>query len=187
MNSYNLNKNIKKIALTALAGVLIGTGVGTILYANIGGDTVTVFQDGLHSVLNISYGQASRIYNLALIIIAVICAREYFGSGTIISALIVGYLIDFSYNLLTMTNTNNNFVTAFIIFLIGQSIYSLGLSLLIGCKLGMNALDSVIYNILLTILGYLMGGVVGIGTIISIACTGLMIDTFTKIIKRGKK
>lgn len=75
MNSYNLNKNIKKIALTALAGVLIGTGVGTILYANIGGDTVTVFQDGLHSVLNISYGQASRIYNLALIIIAVICAR----------------------------------------------------------------------------------------------------------------
>lgn len=204
MNSYNLNKNIKKIALTALAGVLIGTGVGTILYANIGGDTVTVFQDGLHSVLNISYGQASRIYNLALIIIAVICARKYFGSGTIISALIVGYLIDFSYNLLTMTNTNNNFVTAFIIFLIGQSIYSLGLSLLIGCKLGMNALDSVIYkikeitsidykiirfitDILLTILGYLMGGIVGIGTIISIACTGLMIDTFTKIIKRGKK
>lgn len=204
MNSYNLNKNIKKIALTALAGVLIGTGVGTILYANIGGDTVTVFQDGLHSVLNISYGQASRIYNLALIIIAVICAREYFGSGTIISALIVGYLIDFSYNLLTMTNTNNNYVTAFIIFLIGQSIYSLGLSLLIGCKLGMNALDSVIYkikeitsidykiirfitDILLTILGYLMGGIVGIGTIISIACTGLMIDTFTKIIKRGKK
>ena len=103
-----------------------------------------------------------------------------------------------------MTNTNNNFVTAFIIFLIGQSIYSLGLSLLIGCKLGMNALDSVIYkikeitsidykiirfitDILLTILGYLMGGIVGIGTIISIACTGLMIDTFTKIIKRGKK
>lgn len=204
MNSYSLNKTIKKIALVALAGVLIGTGVGIILYANIGGDTVTVFQDGLHSIINISYGQASRIYNLVLIIIALICARKYFGSGTIISALIVGFLIDFSYNLLVTININNNFLTSLVFFTIGQSIYSLGLALLIGCKLGMNALDSIIYkikelmlidykiirfitDILLTTLGYLMGGVVGIGTVISIVCTGLMIDTFTKIIKRGEK
>lgn len=57
----------KTAVLAALAGVGIGVGVGLILNANIGSDTVTVFQDGLHCQLHISYGQASRLYNLVLI------------------------------------------------------------------------------------------------------------------------
>ncbi|MDO4499744.1 MAG: hypothetical protein Q4B60_00550 [Erysipelotrichaceae bacterium] len=201
MNSYNLNKIVKKALLTILAGICIGTGVGIILYANIGGDTITVFQDGMHSTMSISYGQASRLYNLVLILIAIIFARKYFGVGTIVSAFITGYLIDFSYELLMKTNLNTSFAIAFVIFMVGQVIYTTGLSILISCKLGMNALDSIIYkilefikadykivrllaDILLTLLGYLMGGVVGVGTVISIVCTGWMIDTFTKLIKR---
>ena len=44
MNSYNLSNYFKKGLLIILAGCLIGVGVGIILYANIGGDTITVFQ-----------------------------------------------------------------------------------------------------------------------------------------------
>lgn len=46
--------NLKKIVLSLTGGALIGIGAGTILYAGIGGDTVTVFQDGLHALFNIS-------------------------------------------------------------------------------------------------------------------------------------
>ena len=35
--------NLKKIVLSLTGGALIGIGAGTILYAGIGGDTVTVF------------------------------------------------------------------------------------------------------------------------------------------------
>ena len=192
-------KNIfKKALLIVLAGILIGTGVGIILFANIGGDTITVFQDGLHNVFSISYGQASRLYNVVLILIAILFARKYFGFGTIISALITGYAIDFVYELMIKICTMNGFISALIIFMIGQTIYTIGLSILIRCNLGMNSLDSLIYRIidfihidykivrfiadlLLTVIGYLLGGVVGIGTIISILLTGIMIDIFVKI------
>lgn len=188
----------KKILLIVLAGVLIGSGVGIILFANIGGDTITVFQDGLHNVFSISYGQASRLYNIVLIVIAALFARKYFGFGTIISALITGYAIDFIFELMNSHFTINSFITALSIFMIGQLIYTLGLSILIRCKLGMNSLDSLIYRIieyihidykvvrfiadlLLVLIGYFLKGVVGVGTIISILSTGIMIDKFTKI------
>ena len=65
----------KTMVLAALAGAGIGIGVGLILTAGMGSDTVTVFQDGLHQHLRISYGQASRLYNLILILTAFIAAR----------------------------------------------------------------------------------------------------------------
>ncbi|MBQ7888693.1 MAG: hypothetical protein IJ356_02925 [Erysipelotrichaceae bacterium] len=189
---------IKRLFLTVLAGVFIGAGVGMILYANIGGDTVTVFQDGLHLVLGISYGQASRLYNMALILSALFLARNYFGVGTLISALITGYFIDIVFEGLTLLHINTNIVGAFVIFMLGQTIYTMGLSILIRCQFGMNALDSLLYKVneltkisyrklrlivdlLLTLFGYLLGGVVGLGTLISMVFTGVMIDWFSKI------
>lgn len=199
-----MNKTVelaKKGALICLAGCCIGIGVGIILYANIGGDTVTVFQDGIHLVLHCSYGQASRIYNFVLIAAALALARKNFGAGTIISALVTGYAIDFSFDTLTALGLELPPVLLLVTFLLGQTVYTLGLSLLIRCQLGMNGLDSLLYrlsdqikveyryirlaaDLLLTLVGYLMGGVVGIGTAISIACTGFMIDFF---VKAGKK
>ena len=189
---------IKKGFLIILAGLCIGVGVGVILYANVGGDTITVFQDGMHNVLSISYGQASLLYNAVLIVLALIFSKNNFGAGTIVTALITGLMIDISNNLLVSLNLELDFIMKLMVFFIGLSIYTFGLALLIKCKLGMNALDSLIYrlvdmihieykwirivaDLILTILGFIMGGVVGIGTLVSILCTGMMIDLFTKI------
>lgn len=189
---------IKKGFLIILAGLCIGVGVGVILYANVGGDTITVFQDGMHNVLSISYGQASLLYNAVLIVLALIFSKNNFGAGTIVTALITGLMIDVSNNFLVSLNLELDFIMKFMVFFIGLSIYTFGLALLIKCKLGMNALDSLIYrlvdmihieykwirivaDLILTILGFIMGGVVGIGTLVSILCTGMMIDLFTKI------
>jgi len=194
----------KKGLLIILAACCIGVGVGIILYGNVGSDTITVFQDGLHLLLNITYGQASRLYNAVLIAIAILTARKYFGAGTIVSALFVGYAIDFAYNGLVALNLNLSFFPSLLVFLVGQVIYTIGLSILIKCKLGMNALDSLLYklievvkvdykvarfvaDILLTVVGYILGGVVGIGTVISIVTTGTMIDFFTKIGTKKEK
>ena len=189
---------IKKGFLIILAGLCIGVGVGVILYANVGGDTITVFQDGMHNVLSISYGQASLLYNAVLIVLALIFSKNNFGAGTIVTALITGLMIDISNNFLVSLNLELDFIMKLMVFFIGLSIYTFGLALLIKCKLGMNALDSLIYrlvdmihieykwlrivaDLILTILGFIMGGVVGIGTLVSILCTGMMIDLFTKI------
>ena len=188
--------NIKKIVLSVLGGALIGIGAGTILYAGIGGDTITVFQDGLHALLNISYGQASRIYNVVFVVLALIFARKYSGIGTVLSALLIGYAIDISNSLWLLTMLNTGFITGLIIFLIGLVIYAMGIALLIKCDAGMNCLDALLYrlmdvtglkykylriaaDVILTVTGCFMGGVFGVGTVIAVFLTGPLVELFT--------
>ena len=188
--------NIKKIVLSLTGGALIGIGAGTILYAGIGGDTVTVFQDGLHALFNISYGQASRIYNVVFVVLALIFARKYSGIGTVLSALVIGYAIDISNSLWLLTMLNTGFITGLIIFLIGLVIYAMGIALLIKCDAGMNCLDALLYrlmdvtgfkykylriaaDVILTVSGCLMGGVFGVGTVIAVFLTGPLVELFT--------
>ena len=188
--------NIKKIVLSLTGGALIGIGAGTILYAGIGGDTVTVFQDGLHALFNISYGQASRIYNVVFVVLALIFARKYSGIGTVLSALLIGYAIDISNSLWLLTMLNTGFITGLIIFLIGLVIYAMGIALLIKCDAGMNCLDALLYrlmdvtgfkykylriaaDVILTVSGCLMGGVFGVGTVIAVFLTGPLVELFT--------
>ncbi|MSA71029.1 YczE/YyaS/YitT family protein [Holdemania massiliensis] len=185
----------KTMVLAALAGAGIGIGVGLILTAGMGSDTVTVFQDGLHQQLRISYGQASRLYNLILILTAFIAARKYFGAGTVISALITGFAIDGTVALTGRFIVGFNLPGSILVFLAGQTLYAFSLAMLIRCKLGMNGLDSLIYalqeksgisyrrlrwgvDFLLTWMGWLLGGIFGIGTLISILTTGPLIDRF---------
>ena len=188
--------NLKKIVLSLTGGALIGIGAGTILYAGIGGDTVTVFQDGLHALFNISYGQASRIYNVVFVVLALIFARKYSGIGTVLSALVIGYAIDISNSLWLLTMLNTGFIAGLIIFLIGLVIYAMGIALLIRCDAGMNCLDALLYrlmdvtclkykylriaaDVILTVTGCLMGGVFGIGTVIAVFLTGPLVELFT--------
>lgn len=185
------------MALAAVAGAGIGIGVGLILTAGIGSDTVTVFQDGLHQQLRISYGQASRLYNLILILTALMAARKYFGAGTVISALITGFAIDSTVALTGSFIVRSGLPGSVLVFLAGQTLYAFSLAMLIRCQLGMNGLDSLIYalqektgisyrrlrwgvDFLLTWMGWLLGGIVGIGTLISILTTGPLIDWFQR-------
>ena len=188
--------NIKKIVLSLTGGTLIGIGAGTILYAGVGGDTVTVFQDGLHALFNISYGQASRIYNVVFVVLALIFARKYSGIGTVLSALMIGYAIDISNSLWLLTMLKTGFISGLIIFMTGLVIYALGIALLIRCDAGMNCLDALLYrlmdvtglkykylriaaDVILTVTGCLMGGVFGIGTVIAVFLTGPLVELFT--------
>ena len=188
--------NLKKIVLSLSGGALIGIGAGTILYAGVGGDTVTVFQDGLHALFNISYGQASRIYNVVFVVLALIFARKYSGIGTVLSALMIGYAIDISNSLWLLTMLKTGLLSGLIIFMTGLVIYALGIALLIRCDAGMNCLDALLYrlmdvtglkykylriaaDVILTVTGCLMGGLFGIGTVIAVFLTGPLVELFT--------
>lgn len=192
--------SIKKIILALIGGSLIGIGAGTILYANIGGDAITVFQDGIHVLLKISYGQASRIYNVVFVLLALVLARKYSGAGTVVSALMIGFLIDIIYSLWSSIVVDAGFVVSLLVFLIGLVIYALGIAVLIRCDAGMNCLDALLYrlmdvtnfkyrylriaaDIILTLSGCLMGGVFGLGTVLSVLLTGPLTGFFAGVKK----
>lgn len=187
-----------KSAIIFIAGICIGSGVGFILAANLGSDSISVLQDGLHCWLHLSYSQAALLYNTLMILLAVIFARQFLGMGTIISALLTSLFIDpvfaLSHQLLTGA-LRNALLFRGLFFTLGLLLYAFGLALLIRCRVGMNSLDSLLSviqkktqvsyrtlriaaDLLLTGLGALLQGVIGIGTVISILFTGVLIDFF---------
>lgn len=196
-----MNKNIKKYAYIFMAMNLVGIAVALFIENGLGSDSIGLLCDGVQHVTGWTFGNSSLFYNLVVIILSLLFARGNIGLGTIAYALFSGYFIDFYSWLLEPLQLGNNAIGYRVIgFAIGQISLSLALAALIQMKLGMNALDallykinkksSVPYSVLRTItdisyvlLGTLMGGTFGVGTILSVLLTGTMISKIIKFIE----
>ncbi|MEG0962149.1 MAG: hypothetical protein RR139_00400 [Lachnospiraceae bacterium] len=198
-------KQMKKYGLIFLAMNLVGVGVALFLENQLGSDSIALLCDGIYHVLPVSYGTASLLYNLLIILVALVVARKNIGVGTIAYALLSGYFIDFyCWVLHPLQMGQNHFAIRFLGYFLGQLCLSLALAILIQLSLGMNALDAVLhkvhektklpYAVLRTgtdftysAVGTLLGGTFGVGTVISIASTGFLISCFSKAIQRLQK
>lgn len=178
---------------------LTGIGVALFVHANLGSDTITVFIDGLKEVLHCTLGDASRIYNLIALIIALLLSRKDIGWCTIVYALTVGFAMDF-YNtiIIDMNIANMSLLIRLIVVMLGQLCFVVTYALLIKFREGMNQMDAISYgivnrtgtsykmirtlmDIILLVSGWLMGGVIGVGSIIAMATTGVLVDQSVKI------
>lgn len=194
---------MKKCLLVFLVMNLVGIAVALFLASGLGSDSIGLLCDGIRHVLPISFGNASLLYNLLIIVLAFGIAKENLGLGTVVYALVSGYFIDFYGYIIEALKVNENVMAVRVLsFIIGQCCLSLGLAILIQLKLGMNALDAVLYkiqeksklpyaglrtacDISYVILGTLMGGTFGIGTICSVLLTGTMVSRIIKIIDKS--
>lgn len=198
-----MKNTVKKCLLVFCVMNFVGIAVALFLASGLGSDSIGLLCDGIRHVLPVSFGNASLLYNLLIIVVAFIVAKENLGLGTVVYALVSGYFIDFYGYVIELLKVNENIMAVRILsFIIGQCCLSLGLAILIQLKLGMNALDAVLYkiqeksklpyaglrtgcDISYVILGTLMGGTFGIGTICSVLLTGTMVSKIIKVIEKS--
>ena len=197
-----MSKIMSKIVMVFVVMNLIGIAVALFLESGLGSDSVGLLCDGIRHTFLISFGNASLFYNLLIILIACLVARKNMGLGTVVYALVSGYFIDFySWILTDIHLAEQDMLIRILAFTIGQC--CLGLALLIQLNLGMNALDAVLYkiqnhtnfsytimrtgcDISYVVIGTVLGGTFGAGTICSVLVTGTMVTMITNIIGRIK-
>lgn len=200
-----MNKTIdfvKTLLAILLAVMLTGCGVALILGANMGSDAINVFVGGLSNSLHISVGNASWLYNIITITIALLLNRKNIGWATILYAILTGYAIDFFMMLFSSYSLGEStWVIRIGCVVFSQVIFTLAFALLIKYRKGMNQLDVIAYEIesktkwnykwvrsgidlILMAIGWLLGGVIGIGTLFAICTTGVMIDFWVKQLDR---
>lgn len=191
----------KKSLWIFLAVNLIGIAVALILQSGLGCDPIGLLCDGISHALSIRFGIASFLYNVAVIGVALLIAKKNLGMGTVIYGLMSGFFIDFYMMIFDrMGMAHRGIVVSAVAFMIGEACMSLAFAILMQLKLGMTALDAVLVtiekhiripyayvkismDILLVISGTLLGGVFGIGTIISAMVTGLLVARFGRLIE----
>ena len=185
--------------LRIVLGLLVfAFGVHLTIYANIGLAPWDCLGMGIakHTVLN--YGLSMTVMGVAILLLDLLL-RERIGFGTIIDALLTGNFVQL-YNDLNPLPENRSLwlgvlvmLTGFVFMALGMMIYMKAAqgcgprdSLLVGLGKRMPRLPIGVVEILLwaavLLIGWLLGGPVGIGTLISTFGAGLVMQVVYNVI-----
>ena len=186
-----------------LSTALIGVATCCYVRASLGGDSVAVFLEGLSTALGITLGTASWSLNIVLVSLAVLTARKHIGWTTVYSCILTGSFIDLADALLDPVFSLSGAVWfRWGIFLAGLLLLTLSCALMIRFCPGMSILDAIVTRLseklrisfravrmtidaALMLSGFLMGGVVGIGSVVAVLGTGPLIQFFVQFGKKG--
>ncbi|MBR3250656.1 MAG: YitT family protein [Erysipelotrichaceae bacterium] len=201
MNNYFNKKDIYKLPFFILSLTLAELGIACYYTARLGTDPISVFVEGVSFHVDLTVGEISTICNIILLIMTFFLYRELIGIGTVLSTLLGGPLIDLFYgSLLKVFPTDMVLMSTRIIIIIAALIiYPIGLGGMIICDLGIGPFSfpplyltkktniDIKYTQIITdatffVIGVLLGGVYGMGTIVSVFLTGPMMEMFMKLL-----
>ena len=169
--------------LWLVAGMVVSAvGITLMLQANIGLEPWSVLQQGMAQSTGMTYGTASMIVGAAAIIAAVLCG-ESFGFGTIINIILCAVFID-ALLWLDWIPQMTSLLPGIAMLLIGLELLVLGTWMYMKSALGAGPRDALMValarktgrsvglcrasvEIVVIIAGFLLGGQVGIGTVIA--------------------
>ena len=182
--------------LSLLSGSLLyAIGVVLTIRANVGYSPWEVFHVGLSLTTGISLGIITIIVG-TVIVIFVTVVGEKLGFGSILSVLFTGFGIDLLF-FLNVIPIAPNYATGMVMMIAGLFVISFGTFFYIRSAFSAGPRDNlmiiikrktkfpigvcrVIVEFLVTGAGWLLGGMVGIGTIVSVVAIGFCIQiTFT--------
>ncbi|MBR2123082.1 MAG: hypothetical protein IJ930_09215 [Lachnospiraceae bacterium] len=195
--------NRKKIFagwLRIAAGLAVFSfGVHLTIYANIGLAPWDCLGMGIAKHTPLNYGLAMTLVSILVVMIDLLL-RERIGYGTIIDALLTGNLVQM-YNTLNRLPENHNMWIGIIIMLVGFVFMALGMwiymkaaqccgprdSLLVGLgkrmpKIPIGFVEIMLWAVVLLI-GWRLGGPVGIGTLISTFGAGAVMQFVYTLIR----
>ncbi len=194
---------MKKIVaewIKIIAGLIVfAFGVHLTIYANIGLAPWDCLGMGIAKHTPFNYGISMTIMAVVILLID-IALKEKIGFGTIIDALLTGNFVQ-AFNSLNRLPENKNMWLGICIMLAGFVFMALGMwiymsaqqccgprdALLVGLgkrmpKIPIGIVEVILWAVVL-LAGYLLGGPVGIGTIISTFGAGLVMQLVYNLIK----
>ena len=192
----------RDLAVVTLATAMIGAATCCYVRAGLGSDSVAVFNEGLSIFAKVSLGTAAWCLNVALLVTAFFLARKHMGWTTIYNSLLIGPSIDLmNWMLSPVLELSSAVGFRMVLFAAGLGLVASSCALLIRKCPGMSVNDAIATAIseklgcsfravrtsldgLLMVTGFLMGGVVGVGSVVAVLCTGPLIQFFVQF---GKK
>ena len=192
MRYLGRNDTIGRILFSALIAAVSlfvnGLGVYLTIHANIGAAPWDVLNLGLSKTLHIIYGSASIAVSLTILIIDILL-KENIGIAMFIDAVTVGKAVDF-FEWLDIVPVPKTLVGSIVMILIGLVIIGYTQMLYMKAALGCGPRDTLLVGLTrrvpkipigavsigllstATLVGWLLGGPVGIGTILCAFASG---------------
>lgn len=189
--------------LSLLAGLfLLGLSISLQVNANLGFASWTVLSDGISKRVGITLGNSEIAVSICIIAIDLL-SREKMGFGTLANMFLVGTFIDLINSWGIIPPSPNLFV-GILMLLAGSVILAIGCYLYIGAGYGAGPRDTLMVFVMkltgkslalcrtaieLSVLavGFLLGGQVGIGTVIQAATSGIIMGWIFRLFQFDAK
>ena len=203
LNAYPevpMDTKIKRIIWCLLGVVIIGLGCALFKQSACGNDAFTALNITLSEKTGISLGTMTVIMNCIYLIAPLIWGRKYINIGTILNGVLLGYIVDFFFKLINgMFGDPSSLVIKLVWLIPAVIVISLGISLYQTADLGVGPYDYLALGLrdhlhfpyfacriftdsMCAIAAFLMGGLIGIGTLLCALCLGPFTQFFDKAV-----
>lgn len=185
---------IKRLVKFFAGLAIIQLAVASFLQINIGSDSFTVFMQGLSKVLHISVGAANLILTFVLLMIVFWLDRTQFHIGMVLAVAFAGLILNGMTEVVAFILPQNPHpALLFVEFMLTCCVVSIGFPLLKSAGIGVAPNDAlylavskrlnkpygivrVCIDAFYLVLGFICGGVIGIGTVICVVVLGPMMQ-----------
>lgn len=190
------NTTAYRVIFIFLGVILIAFGTSLFVRSGLGTDPFTCLNMGISKLTGISFGTCQFAINLIIFIFPLIFNRKNIGIGTLINAFFIGYFVDF-FDFLYKFLPEKSVVESFLLMFIGLFAIGYGAAMYIEANMGISPYDSLsiiisekskkgygiirmIQDITCVVIGFILGGTVGITTILTAFLLGYIIAHYRK-------
>lgn len=182
------------MVLMPMSILLMGFAVSVFTYSGMGVDPFTALNMSISAKLNLSFGFFQMCINAVILVLVAVVSSKLINIGTIFNMVGVGYVCEFFTGIYNrILPETPNMAVKVIAMLLGVFLLSLSASLYFNCDLGVSPYDAlgfvleeksklkykwcrVATDLVCTAIAFVLGGPIGIGTVITAFFMGPVIS-----------
>ena len=192
--------NIYDILLALIGVSLCGMGAGFTKCASLGLDSIGILYDGIRNILGFSsdmLGVASFIVSGAILVFLFFAARKYVSFGTLIYIIAYGSFVSVGMLIYDAIVDEETLFFRIIFSVLGFLILYFGIGIYVAIDIGVDAFTGIVlylsdithfemkyvkivFDIVLIIVGAVLGGTLGVATFVTMLTAGPIINLVSK-------
>jgi uncharacterized membrane protein YczE len=195
-------KRMWDLFLVIAGSIIMGGGIAFEAKSKFGLDALSLFNEGMGKLLGVPLGTASQLVVVSIIVILFFIDKKRVGIGSVANGVLVGASANFFIPI--VNQLNENFLLRVIMLIIGILLVSIGIGIYVSAGLGEGGFDAwmmfaadklkkevrfvrIIMDICLVAIGTLLGGSIGLGTLIATLSYGPIIQFTLNMMNRLRK
>ncbi len=182
---------LKAIPKLLIGFFVIAIGIQMTILADLGMNPWGTFHQGVAKITPLSFGQVTQVTGLAVIIFSLFFKIKP-GLGTVLNMLFIGAFVDFI-KFFGLVPQPNALAFKILYLLVGMFLFNYGVYVYLSCRLGAGPRDGLLVGLVkitgktvttirplieitVLVIGIILGGTFGIGTIINALAGGWMLQ-----------
>lgn len=187
----------RRLLMTVFGVCCSGISVGFFKQANFGIDPFQTLCTGLHNVIPIDYGTLYVIINAVMLGLVFVLDRHYISLGTFVNLFLIGYVVDFSNNLIYAVMGDPSMPLRIFYIIFAMLILCISSAMYFTADMGVSTYDAIpLYlaskkiapfrfirictDLICVGIGFAFGCMPGVGTILTALCMGPLVSFFNE-------